>query len=293
MVDKALQIGIETCHGALQYSQLAAQRAMTVFAYSEAVRHLEQALRIQEVLDPDSNESDSICCCRWVRRKCLRAIRRKWQTYLQMKPCKSPNSLATESWRPPNYEADYRGFLEGFFSSVFSEPHSTKQIEDGVGWGLDTNPLTLAETRVGSWLDEPDMLDLTRRVKCPALLIHGDEDQRAPLANAIEVAKVMNAPLVTMVGSGHLPQVRDPVKVNHLIRDFVEPRQRSARTWVRGRNRRPRVLYVSSPIGLGHAAEISPSLTNCASYYRTLRSTGWRSSRSRGCSKGAVSGCIA
>jgi tetratricopeptide (TPR) repeat protein len=38
---------------ALRYSELAAQRAMGVFAYGEAVHHLEQALRTQEVLDPD------------------------------------------------------------------------------------------------------------------------------------------------------------------------------------------------------------------------------------------------
>jgi tetratricopeptide (TPR) repeat protein len=39
---------------ALRYSELAAQRAMQVFAYSEAVRHLEQALGTLEVLDPDA-----------------------------------------------------------------------------------------------------------------------------------------------------------------------------------------------------------------------------------------------
>ena len=38
---------------ALHYSELAAQRAMSVFAYGEAERHLEQALKVQEVLDPD------------------------------------------------------------------------------------------------------------------------------------------------------------------------------------------------------------------------------------------------
>ena len=35
---------------------------------------------------------------------------------------------------------DYRGFLEFFFSQMFTEPHSTKQIEDCVGWGLETTP---------------------------------------------------------------------------------------------------------------------------------------------------------
>ncbi len=37
----------------MQYGELAAQRAMGVFAYGEAVRLLEQALEVQEVLDPD------------------------------------------------------------------------------------------------------------------------------------------------------------------------------------------------------------------------------------------------
>jgi len=38
---------------AVAYGELAAQRAMGVYAYGEAVRHLEQALKVQEVLDPD------------------------------------------------------------------------------------------------------------------------------------------------------------------------------------------------------------------------------------------------
>jgi len=38
---------------ALHYSELAARRAMGVYAYGEAVRHLEQSLRVLEVLDSD------------------------------------------------------------------------------------------------------------------------------------------------------------------------------------------------------------------------------------------------
>jgi predicted glycosyltransferase len=37
-----------------------------------------------------------------------------------------------------------------------------------------------------------------------------------------------------------------------LLRDFIAP-PRPARTWVRGKSRRKRALYISSPIGLGHA----------------------------------------
>jgi predicted glycosyltransferase len=54
-----------------------------------------------------------------------------------------------------------------------------------------------------------------------------------------------------MEGSGHAPHVRDPVKVNLLLRDFAASRRPGR--WTRGRSRRRRALYISSPIGLGHA----------------------------------------
>jgi len=38
---------------AVAYGEMAANRALAVFAYGEAVGHLEQALKVQEVLDPD------------------------------------------------------------------------------------------------------------------------------------------------------------------------------------------------------------------------------------------------
>ena len=43
----------EDLEKALRYGEMAAERAMSVYAYAEAVRLLEQALQVQEVLDPD------------------------------------------------------------------------------------------------------------------------------------------------------------------------------------------------------------------------------------------------
>ena len=48
-----------------------------------------------------------------------------------------------EGWAKYNahyWRRDYRGFLEFFFSQVFTEPHSTKQIEDCVGWASRRRP---------------------------------------------------------------------------------------------------------------------------------------------------------
>jgi len=50
-----------------------------------------------------------------------------------------------EGWAKYNrhyWLRDYRGFLEFFFGKLFREPHSTKQIEDCVAFGLDTDPET-------------------------------------------------------------------------------------------------------------------------------------------------------
>lgn len=44
---------LEDLEKALRYGEMSAERAMAVYAYTEAVRLLEQALQVQEVLDPD------------------------------------------------------------------------------------------------------------------------------------------------------------------------------------------------------------------------------------------------
>jgi pimeloyl-ACP methyl ester carboxylesterase/predicted glycosyltransferase len=148
--------------------------------------------------------------------------------------------------------ADFPGFLEYFFSQIFCEPHSTKPVEDLVGWGLETTPETLIATQEAPALDEHTVRELASRIACPVLVIHGSNDRiRAPESGA-ELAQLTGGELVTLEGSGHGPHVRDPVKVNLLLRDFVAPPLRSVR-WSRGRGRRKRALYISSPIGLGHA----------------------------------------
>jgi pimeloyl-ACP methyl ester carboxylesterase/predicted glycosyltransferase len=159
-----------------------------------------------------------------------------------------------EGWAKYNrhyWLRDYRGFLEFFFAQMFSEPHSTKPIEDCVGWGLATTAQTLIAAEAGA-LDEGTVRDLCRRVRCPVLVIQGTDDQITGPESGAALAEATGADLVLLEGSGHGPHVRDPVQVNLLLREFAIPRP-ARRRWVRGRSRRKRALYVSSPIGLGHA----------------------------------------
>ena len=162
-----------------------------------------------------------------------------------------------EGWAKDNrhyWLKDYRDYLEFFMSQVFTEPHSTKQIEDAVNWGLETTPEVLISTVEAPFAVNGETVEeFARRVRCPVLIIHGDEDAIVPYAHAAKLAQVTGGTLVTIEGAGHNPQARDLVKVNLLLRDFIKLSPAPASTWVRARNRRKRALYISSPIGLGHA----------------------------------------
>ena len=165
-----------------------------------------------------------------------------------------------EGWAKYNrryWQGHYPDFLEFFFSNVFNEPHSTKPIEDCIGWGQETTSDTVAHTVVAEGLaEEHEVIALTARVTCPVLVIHGEQDAVRPCASAARLAELTGATMVTLEGGGHAPHVRDPVKVNLLMRDFVD-RVSGATSpttrWTRGRARPKRALYISSPIGLGHA----------------------------------------
>jgi pimeloyl-ACP methyl ester carboxylesterase len=116
---------------------------------------------------------------------------------------------------------DYRGFLEFFFSRFFTEPHSTKQFEDCVAWGLETSGETLV-TAQDRTLEPEEAMRLAARVRCPVLVVHGEEDAIVSFTRGRALAEQTGGELVLLEGSGHGPHVRDPVRVNLLIREFVE-----------------------------------------------------------------------
>src|SRR6266571_960858 len=160
-----------------------------------------------------------------------------------------------EGWAKYNryhWLRDYRDFVEFFMSKMFTEPHSTKPIEDAVEWALETDGETLIATQEGPRLEPEEARALCRRVRCPVLVIHGAGDAITSLTRGAALAEQTGGDLVVLEGSGHAPHLRDAVKVNLLLRDFVVPAKPAAR-WVRGKSRRKRALYISSPIGLGHA----------------------------------------
>ena len=159
-----------------------------------------------------------------------------------------------EGWAKYNkhhWLRDYPAFLEFFMSRIFTEPHSTKPIEDMIAWGLETTGETLVAAGLSDVLTPDHARELAGRTRCPILVIHGSDDAVTSYTRGVALAEHTGGRMALLEGSGHAPHVRDPVKVNLLLRDFVQPAP--PRRWVRGRSRPKRALYISSPIGLGHA----------------------------------------
>jgi predicted glycosyltransferase len=128
-------------------------------------------------------------------------------------------------------------------------------VRSRLEWGLETDPDTLALTVLADAaapVTRGDQLALARRVRCPVLVISGTRDKVTSHADARLLAKATGGKLIAIEDGSHVPEVRHPVEVNLAIREFVAPSFRRNPTVHRSSGRR-RALYVSSPIGLGHA----------------------------------------
>ncbi len=152
------------------------------------------------------------------------------------------------------WRLNYPDFADFFARHIFTEPHSTKQIEDCIRWALETDEEVLIAT-----MDTNDPNDIQldeaayRRIDCPTLIVHGDSDTVAPIKTSYLLAELLDCELVVFPNTGHGPQSRYPAKFNTIMRDFLH---RHLGTWKPSppkRNGGPKkALYLSSPIGLGH-----------------------------------------
>lgn len=116
---------------------------------------------------------------------------------------------------------DYEDFLWMFFGRCFTEPHSTKQVEDCVGWGLETSPEVLVVEAASDYPDGETVREWCSRIRTPVVAIHGTDDDVSPCERSRVVADLTGGDLVLIEGAGHIPLARDPVKVNLLLREFA------------------------------------------------------------------------
>jgi pimeloyl-ACP methyl ester carboxylesterase/predicted glycosyltransferase len=172
---------------------------------------------------------------------------------------------ATEGWGAVRRELlvnDYDAFARFFIDQNFPEPHATKLQEDCLGYARGTTAEVILAWLDGTGATTRDwnqsatrMRELCRQVTCPALVIHGSADTIVPVQTATLLAQTLKAQLLIAEGAGHA-LAKAHVQANLAIRGFLDqiaPRP-AARYWSVAASRRRRLLYLSSPIGLGHAS---------------------------------------
>ena len=170
------------------------------------------------------------------------------------------------------WHRDFERFVRWFTEMALCEPHTSRPREQALEWGLDTTPEVLTATIAPRAGVPPTQAAATLRslapaISCPTMVIHGALDEICPPEWGRTLADTLGSELVEMPEAAHCPQVRYPIAVNDLLRSFVDRRVRSSQPVaaigsrqlvcdpgvVPTRRRGPRVLYLSSPIGLGHA----------------------------------------
>jgi pimeloyl-ACP methyl ester carboxylesterase len=121
------------------------------------------------------------------------------------------------------WKTHYPEFVTFFIGRIFTEQHSTKQIEDAIGWALEIDGETLAAADRGlADCDAAATRRLAARAACPVLVMHGTHDAVRGYGEGEALADCTGGALVTLAGAGHFPQARDPVRVNLLIKQFAD-----------------------------------------------------------------------
>ena len=161
-----------------------------------------------------------------------------------------------------HWREEYPAFVEWFVSRAFPEPHSTKAIDDGVGWGFEAGPETLIATILDRQsglrpLGRSTLRALAQNLDCPVLVVSGTRDKITPPRDARALPQLTGGRLEVVAGAGHFLHARKPVQFNLALRDLAEdafgrPRTPRDPTVYRPEGR-PRALFISSPIGLGHS----------------------------------------
>lgn len=79
--------------------------------------------------------------------------------------------------------------------------------------------------------DRPDQRPILEAIRCPTLVIAGDEDEHTPLAHSEEFVRgIPGARLVVLEGTAHMSNLEDPDGFNAAVREFLASLKRSPAT---------------------------------------------------------------
>ncbi|QMU58029.1 MAG: alpha/beta fold hydrolase [Boseongicola sp.] len=151
------------------------------------------------------------------------------------------------------WRRDYADYTDFFLGQVNNEPHSTKQHEDAVRWATEGDAEMLIMTQSGRQADLAVSEDTYRQVQCPSLVVHAENDAITSVVGSQMIADITGGELHIVPRGGHAVHARFPAWFNITMRDFLAKHLGTHRPVRRKVRPAKRALYLSSPIGLGHA----------------------------------------
>jgi pimeloyl-ACP methyl ester carboxylesterase len=126
------------------------------------------------------------------------------------------------AFNPHLMRSDWPRFLDEWSRVMFPHPHSSRQIEDMVSYGLETDGETFIASTIGTRYPPPeDVLDLARRLSCPCVVTQWGVPMWTARTSSV-FAHAAGAPLVVFEGLGPGVSFRWPVALNLLLREFAE-----------------------------------------------------------------------
>ena len=158
-------------------------------------------------------------------------------------------------------DTDYPGFAEFFFSLCVAEPHSTKQLDDLIGWAMDTTPEAAGRHRAGDRGTAIAARGLDEGV-VPMLVIAEADDAFTPAAIGVAVADNRRRAARDR-GCRARPAGCTPVRFDLALHDSPASTARRE-TWHRALHRPRRALFVSSRSASGTHGATSRSRGSCA-----------------------------
>ncbi len=117
---------------------------------------------------------------------------------------------------------DWPAFLQAWSRVMFPHPHSSRQIEDMIAYGLETDGGTFVATTVGTgYPPRETVLELAARLRCPRVVAQWGHPMW-PARTSDTFAEASGSPLVIFDGLGPAVGSRWPVATNLLLCEFAE-----------------------------------------------------------------------
>jgi pimeloyl-ACP methyl ester carboxylesterase len=126
------------------------------------------------------------------------------------------------AFNPHLMRSDWSRFLEEWSRVMFPHPHSSRQIENMIAYGLETDGETFIASTIGNRYPRREQVrDLGRRLRCPCVVTQWGVPM-LPARTSEPFARAAGAPLVIFDGLGPQVASRWPVAINLLLREFAE-----------------------------------------------------------------------